>query len=149
MTNQLNIIPAKAMPNEIISPLEAGARGPMDSARISQQMQVQRQMSLIGQSGGRRRRRMTGGGMSAPLILVPPVQAGAVNPIQTAANYKAITELVETQTRQADYDTAKNAGDTAWIKSKVGGSKRKKSRRRPKKYKKNRKTCKRLKRLRR
>ena len=54
----------------------------------------------------------------APLVAVPPVPSGTVNPSLTEANYKALTQLAQTQSGQAVYDSAKTSGDTAAIATK-------------------------------
>ena len=137
---QPNIIQAGAMPQQTLTPLAFGATSPMDSARIQQQHQVTRQMALIGKSGGAiksrsrksrsrksrsrksrsrsrknrsRSRRLKGGATGVAnntQILVPSVQAGAVNQQQTALQFTQLTELASRQQSQAMYDGGKIGG---------------------------------------
>jgi hypothetical protein len=55
----------------------------------------------------RRRLRAHFRGGAAATIAVPPVPPGAVDKSATAANYKALTQLAETQAAQAALDKAK------------------------------------------
>ena len=136
MGNQPNVIQAGAMPQQTLTPLAFGATSPMDSARIQQQHQVTRQMALIGKSGGARKsrsrksrsrsrsRRLKGGATGVAnntQILVPSVQAGAVNQQQTALQFAQLTELASRQQSQAMYDDGNTAAVAA---AQRGGKKR-------------------------
>lgn len=130
-----------AMPPQKVTPLEAGATSPGNSALIAANKDVENHMALIGKSGGsnkRSNRRQLKGGASgvassaAPVVQVPSVPGGAVNPEATGANYKALAEVSQQQAGQAVFDTAQNPGDTAKIASEQqamykGGSKKRTS----------------------
>jgi hypothetical protein len=107
MANQPNIVSAKAMPPQTITPLAAGATSPMSSAQIQQQQAVQKQMSLIGKTGGSRRKRLKGG---ANLIQVPPIQPGTPNQTQNTNTMKDITRVAVTQQEQAKFDSQVKTG---------------------------------------
>ena len=103
----------------------------MNAGLILQQQQINKQMALIGKSGGSKksmiRRRFHGG--AVPVIQVPPVTSGAVNPQQTGANYKELSILAENQATKSTYDNAKTPAQTAAIQQQQqtlykGGSKR-------------------------
>jgi hypothetical protein len=161
-----NIIQSSAMPKQTITPLAPGATSPANSALITSQLQTQQHMALIGQgkSGGTKKYYKKYRGGSAPVVQVPPVSSGTVNPQQTASNYTGLTKLAQDQQTQAVFDNAKNPGDTAALQAqqeaiyKSGGSKKrtnkkggswpkwgclsggKKSKRRTNKNKKNKKS---------
>lgn len=175
MNTQPTILQAGAMPPQIITPLAAGATSPMQSAQIQQQQQTDKQMALIGTKGGGKRRggkrrgstqrrtkrrsakrRQFKGGANGVAnnaqILVPSVQAGAVNSEQTAGQYADLTALASTQQSQAVYDK----GNTASVAAQQGGNNMKggtwpvwgclsggkKTRRKNKRYKKNKRNTK-------
>ena len=85
--------------------------------------------------GGRGSRGVRGGAGQTPVVVVPPVQAGTVNPAQTVGNYTALTRVSQQQAGQSIYDTAKTPGDTAALQAqdqalhKVGGSRKRKRKR--------------------
>jgi len=128
-----NIVASSAMKPQVLPPLSAGATSPMASAQIAQQQQIDKQMALIGKSGGGKRRmnggkrRMNGG---ATQILVPSVQPGAVNSQQTADSFKALTQVAEQQAGQAVYDN----------KVKMGGYRRRRRITKRKRYSKSRRS---------
>lgn len=113
MVNQPNIISAKAMPPQTITPLATGATSPMASAQIQQQQALQKQMSLIGKTGGSRR--LKGG---ASLIQVPPVQPGTPNQTQNTNTMKDITRVAVTQQEQAKFDNQVKTGGKYMKKNK-------------------------------
>lgn len=129
-----NIIQSDAMPKQTISPLAPGATSPGNSALMASKLQTQQQMALIGESknGGSKKykgsKKYRGG--SPPVVQVPPVSSGTVNPQQTASNYTGLTKLAQEQQTQAVFDNAKNPGDTAALQAqqqamyKSGGSKK-------------------------
>ena len=121
-----NIVASSAMKPQVLPPLSAGATSPMASAQIAQQQQIDKQMALIGKSGGGKRR-MSGG---ATQILVPSVPAGAVNSNETAMNYKALTQVAEQQAGQSIYDN----------KVKMGGYRRRRRITKRKRYSKSRRS---------
>jgi hypothetical protein len=121
-----NIVASSAMKPQVLPPLSAGATSPMASAQIAQQQQIDKQMALIGKSGGGKRR-MNGG---ATQILVPSVQPGAVNSQQTADSFKALTQVAEQQAGQAVYDN----------KVKMGGYRRRRRITKRKRYSKSRRS---------
>jgi len=121
-----NIVASSAMKPQVLPPLSAGATSPMASAQIAQQQQIDKQMALIGKSGGGKRR-MNGG---ATQILVPSVPAGAVNSNETAMNYKALTQVAEQQAGQSVYDN----------KVKTGGYRRRRRITKRKRYSKSRRS---------
>jgi len=128
-----NIVASSAMKPQVLPPLSAGATSPMASAQIAQQQQIDKQMALIGKSGGGKRRmnggkrRISGG---ATQILVPSVQPGAVNSQQTADSFKALTQVAEQQAGQAVYDN----------KVKMGGYRRRRRITKRKRYSKSRRS---------
>jgi hypothetical protein len=136
--SQPNIIQSEAMPPQIVAGMPPGATSPMNAGLISQQQQTASHMALIGKSGGSKgrmtrrmtRRRFHGG--TTPVVQVPPITAGAVNPQQTGAAYKDLTILAQNQSNYSTYDNAKTPGDTAAIQQQQqalykGGSKKGKS----------------------
>jgi hypothetical protein len=129
--NQPNMIKSGAMPQQSISGMPPGSTSTMNAGLILQQQQINKQMALIGKSGGSKksmiRRRFHGG--AVPVIQVPPVTSGAVNPQQTGANYKELSILAENQATKSTYDNAKTPAQTAAIQQQQqtlykGGSKR-------------------------
>ena len=136
--SQPNIIQSEAMPPQIVSGMPPGATSPMNAGLISQQQQTADHMALIGKSGGSKgrgrmtRRRFHGG--TTPVVQVPPITAGAVNPQQTGTAYKDLTILAQNQATYSTYDNAKTPGDTAAIQQQQqalykGGSKKGKGKR--------------------
>ena len=133
-----NMIKSTAMPQQTVTAMPPGSKGPMDAGLKMQQQQTSGQMALIGKSGGskRRRRRFKGGSTTtsatAPVVQVPPVQAGAANQSATAASFKSLTALSQQQAGQAVFDSAKTPSQTAALQTqqqalyKSGGSKSKK-----------------------
>jgi hypothetical protein len=125
------------MPQQQVGALPSGSKGPMDAGLKMQQQQTASQMALIGKSGGskRRRRRFKGGATTAsstaPVVQVPPVQAGVANQDATAASFKSLTALSQQQAGQAVFDSAKTPSQTAALQTqqqalyKSGGSKSK------------------------
>ena len=120
------------MPQQTVTAMPPGSKGPMDAGSKMQQQQTDRQMALVGKSGGskrRRRRRFKGGATSTPVVQVPPVQPGAANPDATAASYKSLTALSQQQSNQSTFDSAKDPSQTAALQAqqqalyKSGGSK--------------------------
>jgi hypothetical protein len=113
------MIQSSAMPPQPINTLQPTATSPMNSAYIASQQQTKAQMSLIGSSKG-----------GAPVVQVPPVSSSAPNPGQTSDNYKALTQLAQTQQAQSTFDNAKTPQQTAALQQqqetlyKSGGSKR-------------------------
>jgi hypothetical protein len=115
MTSNPTIIQSTAMPVQTIMPLAPGATSPMQSVQMNQQQQLNQQMALIGNGGGRTRfskrrksRKLRGGTTGVAnntQILVPSVQPGAVNSGQTAEQYAALTALASRQQSEAVYDT--------------------------------------------
>jgi hypothetical protein len=128
------MIKSTAMPQQTVTAMPPGSKGPMDAGLKMQQQQTSGQMALIGKSGGskRRRRRFKGGATTAPVVQVPPVQAGAANQDATAASFKSLTALSQQQAGQAVFDSAKTPSQTAALQTqqqalyKSGGSKSKK-----------------------
>ena len=129
------MIKSTAMPQQTVTAMPPGSKGPMDAGLKMQQQQTSGQMALIGKSGGskRRRRRFKGGAWTtAPVVQVPPVQAGAANQDATAASFKSLTALSQQQAGQAVFDSAKTPSQTAALQTqqqalyKSGGSKSKK-----------------------
>jgi hypothetical protein len=122
MSNQ-QIIQSDAMPQQVLTTMPPGSRGPMDAGVKMQQQQTASQMALIGGRKIRGSRRncmskfmskfMRGG--VAPVVQVPPVSAGAVNPQATQANYTDLTKLTQMQAGQAAFDNAKTPEQTAEI----------------------------------
>jgi hypothetical protein len=118
------MIQSSAMPPQSKNTLQPGATSPMNSAYIASQQQTKAQMSLIGSSKG-----------GAPTVQVPPVSSTSPNPGQTSDNYKALTQLAQTQQTQSAFDNAKTPQQTAAIQQqqqalyKSGGSKRRRSKR--------------------
>jgi hypothetical protein len=112
----IKIIQPYAMPPQEVPAMPPGATSIYSAGLLKGQAQTDSQMALIGKSGGRRmtHRRKTRGG-SAPVIQVPSIPAGTLNPIQTANNYKEITQLAQLQSQQAVYDSAKTPAQTASI----------------------------------
>jgi hypothetical protein len=92
-----------------------GSKGPMDAGVKMQQQQTASQMALIGgrKIRGSRRNCMRGG--ATPVVQVPPVSAGAVNPQATQSNYTDLTQLAQMQSSQAAFDNAKTPEQTAGI----------------------------------
>lgn len=125
------IVQSSAMKPQVLPPLSTGATSPMASAQIAQQQQIERQMALVGKSGGSKRSKIKGGAQ----IQVPSVQPGAVNPQQTADSYKALTQVSEQQMAQAVYDNKVKMGG---YKKSRKNRKGKKSRRKSRKNRKNR-----------
>jgi hypothetical protein len=130
-----NMIKSTAMPQQTVTAMPPGSKGPMDAGLKMQQQQTSGQMALIGKSGGskRRRRRFKGGALTtAPVVQVPPVAAGAANQDATAASFKSLTALSQQQAGQAVFDSAKTPSQTAALQTqqqalyKSGGSKSKK-----------------------
>ena len=121
-----NIVASSAMKPQVLPPLSAGATSPMSSAQIAQQQQIDKQMALIGKSGGAKRR-MNGG---ATQILVPSVQPGAVNSQQTADSFMELTQVAEQQAGQSIYDN----------KVKMGGYRRRRRITKRKRYSKSRRS---------
>lgn len=130
------MIKSTAMPQQTVTAMPPGSKGPMDAGIKMQQQQTDSQMALVGKSGGskRRRRRFKGGATTtpaAPVVVVPPVQSGAANPDATAASYKSLTALSQQQAGQAVFDSAKDPSQTAALQAqqqalyKSGGSKSK------------------------
>ena len=127
------MIKSTAMPQQTVTAMPPGSKGPMDAGLKMQQQQTSGQMALIGKSGGskRRRRRFKGGSTTAPVIQVPPVAAGAANQDATAASFKSLTALSQQQAGQAVFDSAKTPSQTAALQTqqqalyKSGGSKSK------------------------
>ncbi len=136
---QSNIISSTAMPQQQIPAYPAGANSPKTAGIMLQQQQNLNQMALIGKAGGskvKRKHRKTmrkykGG--NPPVVKVPTVPAGAVNPQQTGNNYKQLTELSQQQAGQSVYDNTKTQSQVAGVAAqqqslysgKTGGSKRK------------------------
>ena len=129
------MIKSTAMPQQTVTAMPPGSKGPMDAGLKMQQQQTSGQMALIGKSGGskRRRRRFKGGAWTtAPVVQVPPVAAGAANQDATAASFKSLTALSQQQAGQAVFDSAKTPSQTAALQTqqqalyKSGGSKSKK-----------------------
>jgi hypothetical protein len=133
-----SMIKSTAMPQQTVTAMPPGSKGPMDAGIKMQQQQTDSQMALVGKSGGskRRKRRFKGGATTAaPVVLVPPVQSGAANPDATAASYKSLTALSQQQAGQAVFDSAKDPSQTAALQAqqqalyKSGGSKSKSKKR--------------------
>jgi hypothetical protein len=137
MSNQPTMIQSTAMPTQVLPTMPPGSKGIMDAGVKQQQIQTQSQMALIGKTGGSKQ--MKGGkhraymmGGNAPVVQVPPVPSGTVNPQATGVNYKGLTELAQQQAGQAVYDTAKTPAQTASIAAqqqavyngKTGGSRK-------------------------
>ena len=132
------MIKSTAMPQQTVTAMPPGSKGPMHAGLKMQQQQTSGQMALIGKSGGskRRRRRFKGGALTtAPVVVVPPVQAGAANQDATAASFKSLTALSQQQAGQAVFDSAKTPSQTAALQTqqqalyKSGGSKSKSKKR--------------------
>lgn len=131
------MIKSSAMPQQTVTAMPPGSKGPMDAGLKMQQQQTSGQMALIGKSGGskRRRRRFKGGATTAPVVQVPPVAAGAANQDATAASFKSLTALSQQQAGQAVFDSAKTPSQTAALQTqqqalyKSGGSKSKSKKR--------------------
>ena len=135
------MIKSTAMPQQTVTAMPPGSKGPMDAGLKMQQQQTSGQMALIGKSGGskRRRRRFKGGATTAsstaPVVQVPPVAAGAANQDATAASFKSLTALSQQQAGQAVFDSAKTPSQTAALQTqqqalyKSGGSKSKSKKR--------------------
>lgn len=131
--NPPNTVQATAMPPQIIQPLAPGATSPMQSAQIQQQQQTDKQMALIGKSGGGKRRsckrrsckrRQYRGGANGVAnntqIIVPSVQPGAVNASQTESQYTQLAALSSKQASESVYDK----GNTAAVAANQQGGKR-------------------------
>jgi|688.fasta_scaffold08960_9 hypothetical protein len=122
MSNQ-QIIQSNAMPEQVLTTMPPGSKGPMDAGVKMQQQQTASQMALIGGRKIRGSRRncmskymskfMRGG--ATPVVQVPPVSAGAVNPQATQSNYTDLTQLAQMQSSQAAFDNAKTPEQTAGI----------------------------------
>ena len=128
MSNQPNMIQSNAMPQQVLTTMPPGSKGPMDAGVKMQQQQTDNQMALIGKKGGSRYRSKYNGG-AAPVVQVPPVTAGVPHSSQTGDNYKGLTELAQQQQTQAVFDKAQNPGDTAALQAQQqamykGGNKR-------------------------
>jgi hypothetical protein len=131
------MIKSTAMPQQTVTAMPPGSKGPMDAGIKTQQQQTDSQMALIGKSGGskRRNRRFKGGATTAPAVQVPPVQAGVANPDATAASYAALTNVATTQQVGSTFDSAKDPSQTAALQAqqqslyKSGGSKSRRGKR--------------------
>jgi len=115
MSSQQRVIPS-ALPPKEVTPLEAGAKNPFDSAIIKQNNQANLQNSLAGnkQSGGKKRYR---GGANPPVVQVVPASSIDPNKGATNANNEAIAKLALNNQNSAAYDGTVNGnpGDTAII----------------------------------
>ena len=137
-----------AMPTQELIPYPPGATSPMTAGIITQNKQAELQNSLTKGGFKKKRRCMRGGAVAtnaSPVVQVPSVPSGTVNPDATGANYKAISELAQQQATDAVYDKAQTPGDTALIQQQQqqqykGGRRRsrRKSRRNRRKSRKNR-----------
>jgi hypothetical protein len=146
MTNQPNIVSAKAMPPQTIIPLATGATSPMSSAQIQQQQAVQKQMSLIGKTGGSKRRKMKGG---TTFIQVPPVQPGTPNYTQNTNTMKQITQVASIQQEQAKFDSQVKKGGSWPVWGCLSGGKRSRCRRIKSRCRRNKSRCRRSRKYRR
>jgi len=125
------MIKSTAMPQQTVLTMPPGSKGPMDAGIKIQQQQTASQMALVGKSGGskRRKRRFKGGATTTPVVQVPPVQSGSVNPDATAASYKSLATVSQQQANQSTFDSAKDPSQTAALQAqqqalyKSGGSK--------------------------
>ena len=129
MSSQPTMIQSSAMPAQEVTPMPPGSKGPMDAGIKLQQQQTTNQMALIGSqtSGGSKKKKTRGG--ATPVVQVPPVSSGAVNPQATSSNYSALTDLAVQQQTNATYDNAKTSADTAALQAQQqslysGGSKK-------------------------
>lgn len=140
------IISSSAMPEQKLPPYPDGANSPMKAGIIVQQQnaELQNARNKIGGTKYQRRIRnsrrtkrrhksrkynLNGG---APVVQVPAVPAGSVNPGATNNNYKDITALAQQQQTDMTFDNAQKPSDTALLSAKqqalysgkTGGSKR-------------------------
>ena len=135
-----------AMPAQELIPYPPGATSPMTAGIITQNTQAELQNSLTKGGFKKKRRCMRGGAVAtnaSPVVQVPSVPSGTVNPAATEGNYKAISILAQQQATDAVYDTAQTDGDTALIQQQqqqqyTGGRRRRKSRKSRRKSRKNR-----------
>ena len=150
--SQPNIISSSAMPQQQIPAYPAGANSPKTAGIILQQQQNSNQMALIGKAGGskvkrnrkcRKTMRKYKGG-NPPVVKVPTVPAGTVNPQQTGNNYEELTKLSQLQAGQSVYDNTKTPSQVAGVAAqqqalysgKTGGTKIKIKRKRKTKRRK-------------
>jgi hypothetical protein len=122
MTNTpTNIVNTGAMPTQDISAMPAGATSPMNAGMLKQQEQIDQHMALIGngKSGGSKRNQTKRdkliGGTVVPVVQVPQVQSGSVNPQATSSNYTDLTKLSQNIQTGAAFDEAKTPAQTAGI----------------------------------
>ena len=123
-----------AMPQQYLKPYPPGATSYMNAGIVTQNNQAELQNALT-TGGFKQKHRIIKGGAVAtnasPVVLVPSVPSGTVNPDATGENYKAISILAQQQAGDAIYDTAQTSGDTALIQQQQqykGGRRRRKSR---------------------
>ena len=110
-TNQTN-----GMPEQVLSTMPPGSKGPMDAGIKMQQQQTAEHMALIGETKGGSKRKMRGGA-TTPLATVPPVSSAAVNKGETQANFTDLTNLALQQQTGATFDNAKTPSDTAALQA--------------------------------
>ena len=109
-TNQPN-----GMPEQVLSTMPPGSKGPMDAGIKMQQQQTAEHMALIGKTGGSKRKMR--GGTTTPVATVPPVSSSAVNKGETQANFTDLTNLALQQQTGATFDNAKTPSDTAALQA--------------------------------
>ena len=143
----MNLSNNSAMPRQELNSYPEGAYSARSASIVTQNNQAELQNALIGKGGTKKKYRIMRGGAVAtnasPVVLVPSVPSGTVNPDATGENYKAISILAQQQAEDAIYDTAQTSGDTALIQQQqqqqyTGGRRRRKSRKSRRKSRKNR-----------
>jgi len=131
-------IKTNAMPEQVLSTMPPGSKGPMDAGIKMQQQQTAEHMALIGETktGGSKNKRKIRGGATTPVATVPPLSSGAVNPGATQANYTDLTNLALKQQTDSTFDNARTPGDTAALQAQqqalysgTGGSKKRMTKR--------------------
>ena len=125
-----------AMPQQYLKPYPPGATSYMNAGIVTQNNQAELQNALT-TGGFKQKHRIIKGGAVAtnasPVVLVPSVPSGTVNPDATGENYKLISILAQQQAGDAIYDTAQTSVDTASLQQQQqqqykGGRRRRKSR---------------------
>ena len=138
----MNLSNNSAMPPQDFKPYPPGANSIRTAAITTQNNQQELQNSLTNNTKGgfKKKHRIIKGGATSlatnasPVVQVPSVPSGTVNPDATGGNYKAISILAQQQAADAVYDTAQSSGDTALIQQQQqqqqykGGRRRRKSR---------------------
>ena len=143
----MNLSNKSAMPPQDFKPYPPGANSIRTAAIITQNNQQELQNALTNNTKGgfKQKHRIIKGGATSPttnaspVILVPSVPSGTVNPDATGENYKAISILAQQQAADAIYDTAQTSGDTALIQQQYKGGRRRRKGRKSRKSRKSRK----------